>query len=411
MSLLEGGYFLQVFCYKEVFLERFLIVAGSSRMKRPSSTTVLLAGSILVSGVAAVATALFGGQEAMRSSFQLGVFPILLVLLSALKVKGVRLPRLVVGLSAIGVLCGAIVRYSDVGLQDGAFGVARFESDTLENKTRIFRDNVRRFAGPRAATQVGVIAPRVSSESDARKVLAERPQLGGVIWGSERWIQISTRLAPPISLRQMPDTSYARRRLAELGISDLQIMDRAPLIGFSNGLDPASFEFVGALIRASSMSPRRAGGEVLSPELEQLLQRASSIRARWSTSDHLAAPKVTLGAYYLAQAIAPAVVEWGDLLCAESSLRSARVILNKGGNPELKAAVYNNEAVIRILTASQSANPDALMKEARIRLHQAYLTKRSSQLASLEPAYWAPIEANMRALGMAIPTLKKSRRK
>jgi hypothetical protein len=51
------------------------------------------------------------------------------------------------------------------------------------------------------------------------------------------------------------------------------------------------------------------------------------------------------------------------------------------------------------------------MKEARLRLKQAYLTMKDSQLATLEPAYWQPIEANMKALGMKIPKLKTSRRK
>jgi len=386
-------------------------VAGSSRMKRFSSTTMLLVGSVLVSVAGAVVTALFGGQEALRGSVQLGVFPILVLLLSALRMREVRLPRIVVGLSAIGILGGAIVRYSDLGLQEGAYGIARFEADPLENKTRIFRDNVRRFMGQQGASHVGVITTRVDSEADARNVLAERPQLGGVIWGSERWLQVSTRLSPPISLRQMPDTSYARQRLHVLGLPDLWLIDHAPLFGLSNGLDTGSFEFIGRFVRASSMSPQMMGAETISPVLEQLLQRASSIQASWSASDHLAAPKLKLGAHYVAQAVYSPTVEWGDLLCAEATLRSARLILNKGGSPELKAAVYNNEAVLRILAASESANPELLLKEARLRLKQAYLTKKHSQLATLEPAYWEPIKANMKALGMEIPTLNTSRRK
>ena len=380
-------------------------------MKRFSSTTVLLLGSVLISVVGAVVTAMFGGQEAIRSTVQLGVFPILLLLLSGLTVKGVRLPRVLVGLAAIGVLCGAIVRYSDVGLQDGAFGVTRFESDPLENKTRIFRDNVRRFAGPGATSRVGVIAPRVASEADARKVLSERAQLGGVVWGSERWVTISPRLSPPVSLRQMPETSYARRRLSELGLADLFLITQAPSISLSKGLDASSFEFIGGMMRAASMVPHLTSGETVSPELEHLLQRVSSIRAMWSSSVHLAAPKLTLGTYYVLQALYPPTLEWGDFECGEASLRSARVILNKGGNPELKAAVYNNEAVLRVLTASVSAHPELLMKEARLRFKQAYLTMKDSQLATLEPAYWEPIEANMKALGMKMPKLKTSRRK
>ena len=380
-------------------------------MKRLFSPTVLLAGSVLISVMGAVVTVSLGGQEAVRSTVQLGVFPILLLFLSGLKVKGVRIPRVLVGVSAIGVLCGAIVRYSDVGLKDGAYGVARFEADALESKTRIFRDNVRRFVGGKTAPQVGVIGSHVAREADARTLLQERPQLAGVMWGSEKWVTISTRLSSPISLREMPATSYARERLHELGIPDLWLIEQAPTFGLSKGLDAATFEFVGRFVRAASISRTLMREDTISPDFEHLLQRASSMRAGWSASDHLAAPKLMLGTYYLTRALSGPALEWGDLRCAEATLRSARLIVNKGRNPTLKAAVYNNEAVIRILMASRSAKPAMMMKGARLRLKQAYLTKQDSQLATLEPTYWDPIVANMKALGMEIPKLKKSRRK
>lgn len=380
-------------------------------MKRLLSPTVLLAGSVLSSVIGAFVTVLLGGQEAVRSTVQLAVFPILLLFLGGLSVKGVRIPRVLVGLSAIGVLCGAIVRYSDVGLKDGAYGVARFEADALESKTRIFRDNVRRFVGGKASPQVGVIGAHVAREEDARVVLAERPQLAGVLWGGEKRVNISSRLSSPLSLREMPATSYARQRLQELGISDLWLIDHAPMVGLSKGLDAATFEFVGRFVHAVSMAGPLMRGASESPEFEHILQRASSMRAGWSASDHLAAPKLMLGTYYLVRALSGPELEWGDLRCAEATLRSARLIVNKGRNPTLKAAVYNNEAVVRILMASRSAKPAKMMKEARLRLKQAYLTKKDSQLSTLEPRYWDPIVANMKVLGMEIPKLTKSRRK
>ncbi|NDF15996.1 hypothetical protein EB061_11880, partial [bacterium] len=179
---------------------------------------------LLVSFFGAIVIAVLGGQESVRSTVQLAIFPVVVLLLSALTLKGLRLPRMLVGLAAVGVLCGAIVRYSDVGLQEGVFAIAPFTSDTLENKTMIFRDNVRRFAGERGASIIGTIPARVSTEEEARGMLAQRPQLGGIIWGSERWIHVSSRLSPPVSLRQMPERSYARERLKELGFSDLRLI-------------------------------------------------------------------------------------------------------------------------------------------------------------------------------------------
>jgi hypothetical protein len=355
--------------------------------------------------------AAFGGQESVRSTVQLAIFPVIVLLLSALPLKGLRLPRMLVGLAAAGVLCGAIVRYSDVGLQEGAFAVAPFTSDTLENKTMIFRDNVRRYAGERGASSIGAIPVRISTEEEAREMLAERPQLGGIIWGSERWINVSTRLSPPVSLGQMPEGSYAKDRLRELGLSDLRLLTQAPWVGLSKGLDVRTYEFVGRFARASMMWSQRMKDFAASRDLEHLLQRASSIQAAWTSSEHLAAPKIMLGTYYLTQAISGHNLEWGDLRCALASYRSARLILKKRGNPALMAAIRNNEAVIKILLSNVSVDPALEMRRARVGLQQAYATRKRSRLRALEPLYWEPIQANLKEVAEERPKSKKRGRK
>jgi hypothetical protein len=380
-------------------------------MKRPSSPTTLLAILLLVSFFGAIVIAVLGGQESVRSTVQLAIFPVVVLLLSALTLKGLRLPRMLVGLAAVGVLCGAIVRYSDVGLQEGVFAIAPFTSDTLENKTMIFRDNVRRFAGERGASIIGTIPARVSTEEEARGMLAQRPQLGGIIWGSERWIHVSSRLSPPVSLRQMPERSYARERLKELGFSDLRLITQAPWVGLSKGLDVRTYEFVGRYARASVLLSQRMTDFAASSDLEHLLQRASSIQAAWTSSEHLAAPKIMLGTYYLARAISGHDLEWGDLRCALASYRSARLILKKRGNPALMAAIRNNEAVIKILISNLSADPAMEMRNARAGFQQAYATRKRSRLLALEPSYWDPIKANMKEWADERPKSKKRGRK
>lgn len=372
---------------------------------------MLLAVLLLVSFAGAIVITVLGGQESVRSTVQLVIFPIVVLLLSALTLKGLRLPRILVGIAAIGVLCGAIVRYSDVGLQDGSFVVAPFTSDTLENKTMIFRDNVRRFAGERGASLIGAIPARISTEEEARDMLAQRPQLGGIIWGSERWIHVSSRLSPPVSLSRMPEGSYARERLRELGLSDLRLLTQAPWVGLSKGLDVRTYEFVGRFARASVMWSHRMKDFASSRELEHLLQRASSIQAAWTSSEHLAAPKIMLGTYYLTQAISGHDVEWGDLRCALASYRSARLILKKRGNPALMAAIRNNEAVIKILLSNLSVNPAMEMRRAGAELQQAYATRKRSRLLALEPSYWDPIQANISEVADERSKSKKRRRK
>ena len=363
-----------------------------------------------VSILASMAVAMLGGAEAVRGSVQLWIFPLLLLILSALSLRGVRLPRVLVGLSVIGVLCGAIVRYSDVGLEAGAFGVARFESDSLEHKTRIFRDNVRRFVGEKPASVVGMIRSQVRTEGDAQKLLRERNQLEGIVWGGERWLNISMRIAPPVALSTLPVTSVAHRRMQELGISDLHVVSQVPWVGLSNGLDTSTFEYVGTLIRATRAFAEqlRQGGASL--EYEQLLLRVILVRANWTSIEHIAAPKWMLGTLYLMRAISGPELEWGDLLCAESSFRSARLMLKSGGNPALLAAIINNEAIVRLMKRADTEASEVIRNEARIRLQTALHLKRRPATAVFEPSYWAPLQANVKVLDQPAPRAKKARR-
>lgn len=377
-------------------------------MKQRASAQTLVAVALVASLVGAIVVVALGGAQVVRGSVQLALFPLLLLVLSALSLRGVRLPRVLVGLSAIGVLCGAIVRYSDVGLDPGAFGVARFDSDPLENTTRIFRDRVRRFMGERSLAKVGTVGFTIHSESEAREALKEHPQLGGVVWGGERWITVSIPPAAPISLGSLPQSSFARERLRELGVSDLQIISQVPGFGISKGLDAATAEFVGRFLRVAQTFPAVLAGERDSTDIELYLLATVLTKAHWTTAQHLAAPKWMLGTLYLTRAISGPELSWGDLLCAESSLRSARILsLKSGGNPAVLSAILNNESVLQLLKAEYSTNPEKSMSGITTNLLKAFHLKKRSELATLEPHYWDPIAFNMKALGIPVPGSKK----
>ena len=375
-------------------------------MSRSITTRTLLMSAAAVSMVGALVVLLLGGEQAVRGNVQLGIFPLLLIVLSALSLRGVRLPRVLVGLSAIGVLCGALVRYSDVGLETGAFGVARFESDSLESKTRIFRDNVRQFVGARPASAIGIISAEVHSEAEAQKLLGERSQLSGVVWGSERRVNISMRPKPPVSLAMLSSASFARRRMQELGVSDLQVMTQVPWVGFSKGLDPATFEYVGSLIRATRDFSEilREGGTSL--EFEQLLLKSALIRANWTSIEHLAALKWMLGTLYLMRAVSGPELEWGELLCAESAFRSARLMLRSDDNPGLLAAIMNNQAIVVLMKAADTEKPQGILKGVRGRVLSALKFKKRATITAFEPTYWDPLQANVQALGGTVPKAK-----
>lgn len=381
-------------------------------MKRVVSAKVLIVCAVAVSLLGAITVVALGGAQAVRGTVQLAVFPLMLMLLSALSLKGVRLPRLLIGLSAIGVLCGAIVRYSDVGLEPGAFGVARFARDPLENTTRIFRDRTRAFMGEKAITKLGVIGGDIQSEKEAREALRERPQLSGVVWGAESWVTISIAPSAPVSLESLPESSFARKRLRELGVRDLLVISQAPEVGISKGLDPATSEFIGRLLRVVPEFPTALRDERDLSDMEAQLRIAAAIQARWTTSAHLAAPKWMLGTLHLMRAISGSEVSWGDLVCAEVSFRSARIIAIKtGAPPSLYAAILNNESILQILKAEYSPDPDKVKKAARANVVKAFNLRNRSKLAPLEPRYWDPVADNLKALGLTAPGSKKQRKK
>ena len=379
-------------------------------MKRAVSTKTLVTCAVATSLLGAIVVVALGGAQAVRGTVQLALFPLVLLLLSALSLRGVRLPRILVGLSAIGVLCGAIIRYSDVGLEAGAFGVARFESDPLENATRIFRDRVRRFMGERSLAKFGVIGLNIRSESEARDALKERPQLGGIVWGGERWVSVSIPPAAPVSLGALPQSSFAQKRLHELGVKDLRIISQAPGFGISKALDAATSEFVGRFLRVVPIFPAALTDESDSTDLELHLMSAVLTKAHWTTSEHIAAPKWMLGTLYLMRAISGPELSWGDLLCAEASLRSARIIaLKSGGNPALTSAILNNESVLQLLKAGHSSKPNEQISHARANLVKALHLRKRSLVAPLEPHYWDPISFNLKALGIPDSGSKKRR--
>lgn len=378
-------------------------------MKRPISAKTLITAALSVSIIGAIVVGALGGAQGVRGTVQLGVFPFLLLILSALTLRGTRIPRVLVGVSAIGVLCGAIVRYSDVGLKPGAFGIARFKGDSLETTTRILRDRARVFLGEGALTKLGVLGITVRSEGEARDALKEHPQLAGILWGSERWINISSAPVAPLSLASLPENSFARQRMRALGVKDLQIMTYVPWIGVAQALDAATAEFVGSFLRISRDFPNALRGVSTAGDIELQLRGAAWIRARWTTSEHIGAIKWMLGTLHLMRAISGPELDWGEFKCAEASFDGTRLIAVKtGGNLALNAAIFNNESVLRILTAEYTAQPDKELKEAEVKLHRAYTLKKRAPVAPYVPGYWEPIIRNMKGIGVVTADVEES---
>jgi hypothetical protein len=66
-----------------------------------------------LSACCALAILLFGTGQDAHNIIQLLTFPLMVALLSKLSLQGTRIPRVVVGMATVGVLCGALVRNSE----------------------------------------------------------------------------------------------------------------------------------------------------------------------------------------------------------------------------------------------------------------------------------------------------------
>lgn len=365
---------------------------------RASSIRFVLSAFILVA-VAALMKTLMDGPESLRMLMQLAVFPLLLLLIGLIKIKSLIVPRGILLAAAAFVACGAIVRYSDVGLEAGAFGVAKLQSDPLENTTRMLRDNVRRSMSDRSSGQIGVINAQITNEQEARQLLDQEGQLGGVIWGSERWLNIAVRTSAPLSLKSLAPDSFARGRLRDLKIDDLKIVAQVPLVGISNGLDVITGEFLAKLIMSVQRMPQALRGESDRLLFESQLNSAALMRARWTSPSHLAVVKWMLGTFDLLMAIEQPYLGWGEQRCAEVAFRSAENITRKsGGGDALRAAIANNQAILRLMRGEFAVHPDKVLSAAVRELQQVYRLKDHAALAALEADVWNAISFNLKAL-------------
>jgi hypothetical protein len=305
-----------------------------------------------------------GSVPGDHARLQLLLFPLVFALLTRVTMYGVKVPRWVFGIAALGCVCGAIFTYTHVDLARGAFVVARFAEDTLETETKITRDRIRLSVGPGAAALVGSHHEPVVSRGDARRVLEGNWHLGGLVWGTPRWLTVSLARHPNISVGVI-------NRLAETGkpqaasLSGFTLITSVDEIGISGSSDPATVEFIGRLIplwaNFSTVLTGRDGAKHLeqngAEHFEQSIRSLSLVKARWTSFSHRALPMWMTGTYHLAHILMSGEIERGEVLCALTAFEAARAQLRPGDNPELEAAILNNHGIAVYLDALVSARP------------------------------------------------------
>jgi hypothetical protein len=288
-------------------------------------------------------------EPAARSIAQLFMVPLLCAVVWRTSVQGVRVPRVIFALVLLGVSAGAILRFSTVHLRDGAFVVATVSKQGLWQETKIYRDRLHRALGSDGLALAGLHRGSISSQSAAESVLASRNTIGGVVWGAPRWMSITFRPLPALSLGGFSAGSFAKRWLERNHWKDLRVLRSVPAVGLSHGHQDATVHFIASMILLWNDFGRYTEQGREGPQFESRLVGVARTQARWSSRSHIGLVLWMLGTYHLVRAVEGESIERGELACALREFADALTQFRQRDNPALYAAIQNNFGIAMLL--------------------------------------------------------------
>jgi hypothetical protein len=297
-------------------------------------------------------------DPAVRPLLQFLMVPLLSIVLWRISIQDVRIPRVLFALAFLGVGVGAIIRFSTVHLRDGAFVVATVSKQGLWQETKIYRDRLHRALGSDGRALAGLHRGTIESQSKAESVLADRRTLGGVVWGAPRWMSISFREIPGVSLGSFPERSFAKRWLDNNHLQDLRVIRSIPSVGLSHGHQDATVHFIADMIPLWNDFARHSTPNMTSPDLESRLAGLARTQARWSSRSHIGLVLWMLGTYHLVRAVENDSISGGDLACALREFAEALGQFRPRDNPSLYAALQNNFGIAMLIDADFSEKRD-----------------------------------------------------
>ena len=344
-------------------------------------------------------------QPAARPVAQLLMVPLVSLFLWKTRIQGVRVPRVVFVAAFFSIAVGVVLRFSTVHLRDGAFVVATVSKRELGQETKIYRDRLHRALGAEDRTLAGLYRGEVGSQGAAELVLEKRPALGGVIWGSPRWMTVSFRRVPGLSLGSLDQKSFAKIWLVTNKWDDLRVVRSVPSVGVSHGHQDATVHFIASLLQSWNKFTQRSGLVSDDPELELRLSALVRHEARWSSHSHIAYALWLRGSYHLIQAIQGASMSEGDLRCALKDFSDALAQFRQRDNPSLYAAIQNNFGLAMLVQADYSDKPDKIRRHALKRIKVAQRISMSQNGGDKE------IVRNSEALGISSGGKRRNARK
>lgn len=311
---------------------------------------------------------------------QLIFAPLVVLAISQISLCLRTVPFWVTFTALAGTALGGILTYSHVDLARGAFVVARFEEDALEKETKIFRDRIRKTVGWDGLTLVGSHYESVKSDEEATSLLTSNKKLGGVIWGTPRWLHVSFQQLPELRLFEGAESSFASDYALPKKYHQLKIITSIPGTGLSTSAEYPTVEFLGRLAQAWSMYTSALITPQLEDTFEMRTRSLAGVKGRWTAFSHRAVPMWMTGTYHLRRAIVIESDSYGELSCAIRAFTAALSQLRQNDNPELRVAVLNNLALAYLIRAQQVKHRVTMLNQAKLLLKQAVaVTSKSIQ--------------------------------
>lgn len=308
---------------------------------------------------------------ASKATCQLALVPVVICALWSRRIGGVGIPKLVLLGTAAGTVVGAIFQLSHVSLATGAFLVSTVSDRDLRQEAKLYRDQLRKSVRARGESLVGVYPGVIRDAATARRVLEGSPSLGGVIWGSPRWMSVELRQYAPLSLSSFPQGSVAHDLLISRGVADLMLARSVPSIGMSHGHERGTVYFLSEVVRVWRQVPEVTGIQAASGEFEGEMEALARTQARWTSRVHMALPLWLSATVHLLRAIETEHVQEGELSCALNQFREAIKQFRTDDNPALEMSVRNNYAIALLVKAQHAFDERKLQKKANGQLSAA----------------------------------------
>jgi hypothetical protein len=270
---------------------------------------------------------------------QLLTLPLVFFLLWRIRIFGYRLPLPVLGFGVVGATF-ALMSFYSYRVGDEKFLVAPFVGDEFQAHTRVFRDNINERLLEAQSPVVTRFFRRIEKEGEARDVLLEDPNLKAVLWGTNRWLRVSTRPFP---------ASVGGEEWGEQ-IGRLEIVQSLPLVGLSVNTDPkASYSFLSLFL--SGLDEERAEGPLF---------LAASTFGHWTSEAHHGAVWYLLGNRALLRGMKEMEIGW--LRCALRFYNRGLKTIRRNDARSLRASLENNRAIALIALGTLSGDKEKISK-------------------------------------------------